>query len=192
MTACEKFADYVIGKDIDLETDHKPLVPLAKPMWIAYRLACCVSHTPSVMLRANTCILKMHSPEHQWLYTPDSTQVAEDSHTKWFVAEVISLLQANPDCLHKYHTAQHNDPTCMELIALCKSGWHRKDQLSGTICHTGQWEENWPSTMTSSYEEGALLYPWPLKGNIGQDSLQSSGHSPKSESSLYICMVARR
>ena len=26
--ACEKFSDYVIGKFIQLETDHKPLVPL--------------------------------------------------------------------------------------------------------------------------------------------------------------------
>ena len=26
--ACEKFKDYVLGKHIDLETDHKPLVPL--------------------------------------------------------------------------------------------------------------------------------------------------------------------
>ena len=26
--ACEKFSDYVLGKDILLETDHKPLVPL--------------------------------------------------------------------------------------------------------------------------------------------------------------------
>ena len=26
--ACEKFEDYVLGKEIHLETDHKPLVPL--------------------------------------------------------------------------------------------------------------------------------------------------------------------
>ena len=26
--ACEKFSDYVLGKRIQLETDHKPLVPL--------------------------------------------------------------------------------------------------------------------------------------------------------------------
>ena len=26
--ACEKFADYILGKDFTIETDHKPLVPL--------------------------------------------------------------------------------------------------------------------------------------------------------------------
>ena len=26
--ACEKFSEYVLGKPIQLETDHKPLVPL--------------------------------------------------------------------------------------------------------------------------------------------------------------------
>lgn len=33
--ACEKFSNYIIGKDIDIETDHKPLVPLlsSKPLY---------------------------------------------------------------------------------------------------------------------------------------------------------------
>ena len=26
--ACEKFSEYVLGKEIELETDHKPLVPI--------------------------------------------------------------------------------------------------------------------------------------------------------------------
>ena len=26
--ACEKFQDYILGKSITIETDHKPLVPL--------------------------------------------------------------------------------------------------------------------------------------------------------------------
>ena len=26
--ACEKFADFVLGKEFPIETDHKPLVPL--------------------------------------------------------------------------------------------------------------------------------------------------------------------
>ena len=30
--ACEKFADYVIGMRISLNTDHKPLVPLLGSM----------------------------------------------------------------------------------------------------------------------------------------------------------------
>ena len=64
---------------------------------------------------------------------PDSTHVEEDKRTELFVANIVSLLPANADCLHKYRTAQHNDPTCSELIALCKSGWPRKDQLSGTV-----------------------------------------------------------
>ena len=65
--------------------------------------------------------------------TPDSTHLAEDSLTECFVANVVSLLPASADCLHKYRAAQHNDPTCAELIALCKSGWPHKDQLPETI-----------------------------------------------------------
>ena len=65
--------------------------------------------------------------------TPDSSHLVEDSRTERFVADVVSLLPASADCLHKYRTAQHNDPTCAELIVLCKSGWPRKDQLPGSI-----------------------------------------------------------
>ena len=84
------------------------------------------------MLQANSCTLQTHSPEHR-LATPDSTHLAEDSQTERFVAEIVSLLPASADCLHKYRTAQHNDPTCAELIALCKSGWPCKDRLPETI-----------------------------------------------------------
>ena len=36
---------------------------------------------------------------------PDSTQAAEDSHTEWFIAEIVFLLPANAKCPHKYRTA---------------------------------------------------------------------------------------
>ena len=42
--ACEKFADYIIGKHIQIETDHKPLVLLlGKLNWIVCHPGCCDS-----------------------------------------------------------------------------------------------------------------------------------------------------
>ena len=67
------------------------------------------------------------------LSTLDSTYLAEDSLTERFVANVVSLLRASADCLHKYRAAQDNDPTCAEVIALCKSGWRCKDSLPEVI-----------------------------------------------------------
>ena len=138
--ACEKFGDYVIGKDITLETDHKPLVPLLgktnldclPPRVLRFRIrlmrfSYTITHIPGKQLYTADTLSR--AP----VATPDSTHLAEDSHTDRFVANVVSLLPASADCLHKYRTAQHNDPTCAELIVLCKSGWPRKDQLSGSI-----------------------------------------------------------
>ena len=32
--ACEKFAGYILGKRIEIETDHKPLVPILGTKWL--------------------------------------------------------------------------------------------------------------------------------------------------------------
>ena len=138
--ASEKFADYVIGKDIELETDHKPLVPLLGKT----NLDCLPPRVLRFRIRLMRFSYTIRHVAGKHLYTadtlsrapivaPDSTHVEEDRRTEFFVAEIVSLLPANADCLHKYRSAQQNDPTCSELIALCKSGWPRKDQLSGTI-----------------------------------------------------------
>ena len=35
--ACERFAEFVLGLEVSIETDHKPLVPLlGKNAWIVY------------------------------------------------------------------------------------------------------------------------------------------------------------
>ena len=83
------------------------------------------------MSQASSCTPRTHSPEHQCL--PDSTHLAEEIFTERFVANVVSLLPASADCLHKYRAAQHNDPTCAELITFCKSGWLCKDRLPEAI-----------------------------------------------------------
>ena len=42
--SCRKFSNYILGKNIRLETDHKPLIPLlGKPILIVYHLEFCVS-----------------------------------------------------------------------------------------------------------------------------------------------------
>ena len=61
--ACEKFSDYVLGKPIHLETDHKPLVPLlgnksldTLPPWVLcfrirlMRFQYSISHVPGKTL----------------------------------------------------------------------------------------------------------------------------------------------
>lgn len=71
--SCEKFSTYVIGKHIEIETDHKPLVPLlSTTVWIVYHLEFCVFDYVSLDLTilsvtfpVKACIQLIHSRELQ-------------------------------------------------------------------------------------------------------------------------------
>ena len=70
--ACEKFSNYILGKTIKIESDHKPLVPLLNskrldnlpPRILRFRLRMArysyvVEHVPG-----NFCIQQIHCPDH--------------------------------------------------------------------------------------------------------------------------------
>ena len=64
--ACDKFSSYIIWLKILIETDHKPLVPLFRtvyldslpPQILRFR------SIPSSIFQANCCLLLMHSHVH--------------------------------------------------------------------------------------------------------------------------------
>ncbi len=71
--ACEKFADFVIGKRIALETDHKPLVPLLTPhtltvCLLAYFDSDSDSRASTIQLytESSSCAQLMHSHVPRW------------------------------------------------------------------------------------------------------------------------------
>lgn len=139
--ACEKFADYIIGEDIDLETDHKPFVPLLGKNnvdCLLPRVLCfwiCLMHFSyaSVMLQANICIVQMHSPEHQWL--PLTAHMLQKTAAPNGLLLRLSFY-SHPMQTVCTSTIQHSTmtrPASAKLTALCKSRWPHKDPLSGTI-----------------------------------------------------------
>ena len=106
--ACEKFSDYVIGKAIFLETDHKPLVPLLGKT----NLDC----LPPGVLRFRICLMRFdytisHVPGKH-LYTadtlscapvtsPDAITCQQSAQTECFVQAITSNLPASADRLHE-------------------------------------------------------------------------------------------
>lgn len=48
--ACEKFSDFVIGKPVHLETDHKPLIPLLSKTYL--------DHLPPQIVRFRLCLMR--------------------------------------------------------------------------------------------------------------------------------------
>ena len=135
--ACEKFSDYIIGKAIFLEIDHKPLAPLLSKTNLDY--------LPSCVLRFRICLMRFdytisHVPRKH-LYTADTLftsacylpRCQESAQTELFVQAITFNLPASAERLREYRAAQEQDSTCSQLIAFCKHGWPNKDQLTGDL-----------------------------------------------------------
>ena len=88
--ACEKFEDYVLGKEIHLETDHKPLVPLLGKA----DLDCLLPR-----------ILRFQLRFMRFSYAIRHVPVKE----LCTVSTVLSTLPASTEYLNKYCTAQLAD-----------------------------------------------------------------------------------
>ena len=129
--ALERFAEYVLGKKVILETDHKPLVPLLGNKSLDL--------LPTHVLRFRLCLMRFqytinHVPG-KTLYTADTLSRAPlkdtfeaNGHTssdeiEWFVQAVIAALPADKDRLDSYCKAQAEDSICSKLIEYCTSGW---------------------------------------------------------------------
>lgn len=141
--ACEKFADFIIGKQIESETDHKPLVSLLgskhlnnlPPRILRFRLrldrfSYSIKHVPGKELYTADTLSQ----------TPVSKPTAESDATleelaDIFMLETISHLPASSPTLQKYRQAQKNDPACQQVISYCKTGWPSKGEVS-PMCKT--------------------------------------------------------
>ena len=72
--------------------------------------------------------------------------------TECFVHNVLASLPASPDTLHRYRTAQREDPTCQQLLTLCQDGWpSRQRQVPPDL------QRFWPMRGEMTVDEGLLL-----------------------------------
>ena len=132
--ALEKFSEYVLGKVVCLETDHKPLIPLLgqksldllPPRVLRFRLRLMrfqysIHHVPGKTLyTANTL---SGVPLCEAVDTTTSTE------TENFVQMITAGLPASTNHLEAFSKAQANDAICSKLIEFCKSGWPPRNQL---------------------------------------------------------------
>ena len=158
--ACEKFADFIIGKHIEIETDHKPLVSLlgAKDL----------DRLPPRILRFRLCLDRFsydirHVPGKE-LYTADTLSRApvfcltsQNAMTQQELAELcmkstISYLPASDQRLEVYKKAQVNDATCTQILAYCRDGWPNRSQLDSTL------KPYWDAQGELTEGDGLLMY----------------------------------
>ena len=138
--ACEKFSEYILGKQISIETDHKPLVPLLS----SKRL----DDLPPRVLRFRLRLMRfafsiVHVPG-KYMYTADAlsrapTGVPVDSCIEFqkevesHIAAVTETLPATKQQLDKYRHAQAADTETGAVITYCKFGWPVKAKLSPNL-----------------------------------------------------------
>ena len=134
--ACEKFSEYILGKQILIETDHKPLVPLLSskhlddlpPRVLPFRLR---------LMRFAFSIV--HVPG-KYIYTADAlsrapTGIPVDSCIEFqkevesHIAAVTETLPATKQQHDKYCHAQTADTEIGAMISYCKFGWPVKAKL---------------------------------------------------------------
>ena len=141
--ACEKLTDYVMGKQIQIETDHKPLVPLLNtihldrmpPRVLRFRLRLTrfdytITHIPGKLLYTADALSR--APE----VSKDRPQ--EYADTEFLVSALVAYLPADADRLECYRKAQRLDPVCSQLLQYCKDGWPSKHKMKGDLAR--YWE----------------------------------------------------
>ena len=144
--ACEKFANFILGKHIQIETDHKPLVPLLgikhldtlPPRVLRFRLRLDrfnydIKHVPGKELYTADTLSR--AP----IAKPTSTEsIALQELAELCVLGAITTLPASSQRLEMYRRAQLEDPVCQILFGYCRNGWPDKREIDPSV--TPYWE----------------------------------------------------
>ena len=156
MYACEKFSDYVLGKPVLLETDHKPLVPILGSKSL--------DTLPPQVLHFCICLMRF---QYSINYVPGKTLYMADtlsrapldvsatemtSDTERFIQSVIVALPATKDNLDSYCIAQREDPICSKLMEFCDSSWPNRNMLKGNL------KKYWQFHANLTVNDGLLLF----------------------------------
>ena len=158
--ACEKFADFIIGKHIEIETDHKPLVPLLG----AKHLDCLLPRILRFRLRLDRFSYDIKHVPGKELYTADtlsrapiSNHLTESALTQQQVVEVcmertISHLPVSNQRLETYRQAQSTGPICQQILKYCREGWSDKKQVDPSV------KTYWEAQGELTESNGLLMY----------------------------------
>ncbi|ETX01927.1 MAG: hypothetical protein ETSY2_36450 [Candidatus Entotheonella gemina] len=138
--ACERLADYLVGMEFHIQTDHKPLVPLFSskhmeelPLRVQrfrmrmMRFQFTISHIPGKDLIIADALSR--AP----VSTPTRADEALQQETTLYVNSVIDSLSAPEARLQEIKQHQEADEACQQIVQFCQSGWPVKSSLSPEV-----------------------------------------------------------
>ena len=82
-----------------------------------------ISHVPGKFLYTTNTL--SHAPVDEVITADDDTEA--------MVQAILSLFPANSDRLDEYHKEQHADATCSKLIAFCRRGWPKRNEVEADL-----------------------------------------------------------
>ena len=138
--ACERFADYLIGLEFMIHTDHKPLVPLFSTKRLE-ELPIRVQRFRLRMMRYQFTIT--HIPGKDLVIAdmlsrapanpPSSDDLLLNQEARAFVNVVIQGLPASDEQLERIKGEQKQDDVCKQIKTYCKDGWPEKHVVTGAL-----------------------------------------------------------
>ncbi|XP_054267309.1 uncharacterized protein K02A2.6-like [Macrosteles quadrilineatus] len=136
--ACDKLRDYIIGREIVIETDHKPLVkilssknldditPRLQRMRLRMmRYSYSVTYTPGKHLAPADCLSRCPIPSKE---TYDMEEEIEA-----FVQNVVENIPTTDENINRLREAQQADPIFRKIAVYCHTGWPEKSQLPSQL-----------------------------------------------------------
>ena len=139
--ACERFSDYIVGKSILAETDHKPLVPLlttrtldeVPPRVQRLRMRLmrfhfkAVNHVPGKEMYIADALSRMQSENTNRMAT------VPEEEMNIYVDSVLDSLPVSDVKLMEIKEAQDEDPVCRLIKSYCLEGWPDKFRLNDAL-----------------------------------------------------------
>ena len=138
--SCDKLRDYIIGKEIVIETDHKPLLSILKSKDLndltprlqririrLLRYSFKIVYTPGKHLATADCLSRSPTTKAK------EAQYDLEDEIEAFINQIATQFNASDHMIDKIRLAQQIDALCRKLGEYCQSGWPEKNKLSTNL-----------------------------------------------------------
>ncbi len=155
--ACERFAEFLIGKSFLIETDHKPLIPLLG----SKSLDVLPPRIQRLRMRLMRFVYTISHVAGKDIATADVLSRAPVSHTaeglqeeeiNLYVDSIVANLPATEKRLREIQRHQDDDPTLQHLKKFCVEGWPDKFSINKVF------QPYLPFSVVLTIQDGLLLY----------------------------------